>query len=159
MAVKFQLQGLSSLKDELLRLGAVAGVKSLAKASRKAMVPVRDDAKSMVPVRTGQLRDAIRIKTIKPRTGNVVVSTGLVVRNQKIDGEIEIADGLSVEIRVPNRVSRIWHLVELGTSHSAAHPFLRPAFGRNVGAMTTIVKDELRKNIDKAIKKQLESDT
>lgn len=161
MAANFQLEGFTDLRDQLLRLGAVAGLKVLAKASRKAMVPVRDTAKSLVPVSNtheAHLRDAISIRTTKPKNADVVVSSGLVLKKQKIAGEIEIADDYSLDFNVKVDVGWRWHFTELGTSHSAAHPFLRPAFAQNVSRMIDVLKDETNQNIQKAIKNQLGAD-
>ncbi len=162
MATTFEIEGLKALNEQLLELGAVAGQKVLAKASRKAMIQVRDDAKGMVPVshvHQAHLRDSIKIKTTKPKSGDVVVSTGLVCTKFKIAGEIEVADDLSLDIQVTADAGWRWHFVELGTSHQAAHPFLRPAFAQNIAHMTNTIKEEINSSIQKAIKKQLANET
>lgn len=44
-----------------------------------------------------------------------------------------------------------WRLVEFGTQHSRAQPFMLPALANNVDAVTTKVVSELNVEIDKLV--------
>lgn len=46
-----------------------------------------------------------------------------------------------------------WHLVELGTRHSRAQPFIRPAAKNNINEVIGVFSDEYIKSIDRAIKR------
>lgn len=46
-----------------------------------------------------------------------------------------------------------WHLVELGTSHSKAEPFLRPAASDNINEVISVFQTEYMKAIDRAIRR------
>ena len=47
-----------------------------------------------------------------------------------------------------------WHFAEGGTSTKAARPFLRPALDANAAKVVGELKDELRKAIDRVLKRR-----
>jgi HK97 gp10 family phage protein len=88
-------------------------------AAREGAEAVAVRAKERAPVETGALRDAIHVeKDSKPFTYNVVA------------GVKEAFYG---------------HMVEFGTSHSSAHPFLVPAAEESVGDVERIVTAALQR--------------
>lgn len=135
------VQGLASLEAQLVELGAQLGIKALAQASRRAFKPVLEAAQRLVPVDTGELRDAIKLSVKKPKDGESVVVVGL-----------WIGKGAKGSKKIPS--VRRWHWVELGTAHMAAHPYLRPALDQNAGAVLELLKTELVKSIQKAAAKK-----
>ncbi len=140
MNFSVKVEGLDKLQDQLEEvMGVELGVKALARAARKAFEPVLEAAKSMAPISTGALRDALKITVKKPSSGEAVVIVGL-----------RITKGAGGE-EVP--ASRRWHFEEFGTAHMAAHPFLRPALDRNATEVIDRLKDELVRIIAKAQKK------
>ncbi len=139
--VSFQVQGLDVLQAQLLEIGAELGQKTLAAAARKAFAPIVERAKSLVPVLSGDLRDALRLTVTKPKSGDVVVVVGMRVAHTKGNGKELPAD-------------RRWHFVELGTVHMAPHPFARPALDSGATGVIETLKSELAKGIERAIKRK-----
>jgi HK97 gp10 family phage protein len=81
---------------------------------------LRDEARDLVPVKTGKLKSAIFAAYGDDRKPNVLV-------------------GVNYNI-APHA-----HLVEYGTSHSAAHPYMRPAITATRSKIANIVADGLKK--------------
>lgn len=88
------------------------------RAVHKGMKLVERDAKARVPVRTGRLKRSIAIHKIT--MGEYVVSAG-------------------------DRDAFYAHMIEYGTVHHAARPFLTPAFESNKVEMRALIKNELAK--------------
>lgn len=141
MTFALKLDGLAGLQAQLLDLGDTKlGVKALASAARQAFKPVLEAARALVPVDTGELRDALRLTVLKPKGGDAVVVVGL-----------RIGSGTKGSKKLPP--ARRWHWVELGTVHMAAHPFLRPALDQNAQGVLDALKDEIAKSIAKIQRK------
>lgn len=79
---------------------------------------IKESARDRVPVHTGKLRDGIEIDRRGPTEYAVVA------------GDRDVFYG---------------HLVEFGTSHSAAHPFLVPAAEQNRQVVERLVIEALRR--------------
>lgn len=168
--MSWEVKGMRELQEKLDQLGAVAGLKILAAASRRAMQPIEEQAKALAPVKKtpftgrraseplGLLRDSIRLAVQKPKAGNVVVSTGLTFK-KRVDNEIQFADGSSLKVKIKGAGAR-WHWAEFGIASRgiAAHPFLRPAFHSGYSRAVELLARELRKSIDRAVRKQLKAD-
>lgn len=103
---KLEVQGAKEIEKVLDDLPDKMREKTVMNATRAGARVIRDEAKSRVPVRTGELRDAITVKTVK---------------KSKRSGE----DLVKVGFEKPT--SRRAHLTEYGTVHSPAQPFMRPA--------------------------------
>lgn len=148
--VEFKLTGLDALQAQLVALGKEAGAKALAQAAREAFKPVLADAKALVPVNTGSLRDALRLSVVKPKgdDGPAVV-VGVVVGA----GSKDAAGGKLIG-RDELPPARRWHFIELGTAFQAAHPFLRPALRANAAAVLDKLKVEIAKSIQKVLRKR-----
>ena len=98
------------------------------KALRDAAELVADEARRLVPVRSGALRRSITTttpeKSMRPHTKQVFVG-----------------------FKPPT--SRRAHLTEFGTRHSSAKPFLRPALDSRAGDAIREMGAELRYWFDK----------
>jgi HK97 gp10 family phage protein len=146
--VSVEVRGLKDLQQQLLELGAELAQKTLAKAARKAFLPVLNAAIAKVPVDTGLTRDNIKITVAKPKKGDSVVVVGLRIAKaaprQRADGSM----AKSPDFR--------WHFIELGVAaHGiAARPFLRPALDENADQVVSSLKEELEKAISQALKKR-----
>lgn len=170
--ISMQLQGMEGLQAQLVELGAELGAKTLAAAARRAMKPVLDTARSLVPVLSGDLRDALRLTVVKPDAGDAVVAVGITISSQSARGKAikaavkkavggeAAAKGLKVtRVSVSggglNELppSKRWWFIELGTVKLAAHPFLRPALDQNVDVVLSALKEELAQGIERAVKK------
>ncbi len=139
--MSFQVLGLQALQDQLLEIGAELGQKTLAAASRRAFAQVIERAKGLVPVDSGALRDALRLRVVKPKGGDTMVVVGMYVAATKGNGK-----------ELPP--ARRWHFVELGTVHMPAHPFARPALDATAGSVLEDLKTELAAAIQRAMKRK-----
>lgn len=147
--ISANMTGFSALNERLLALGAVAGSKALAKAARKAFLPVIEEARRLAPTDSEALRDAIKVTVKKPKSGDAVVVVGLRIVGPKKQSKKHF----ELKLRTATVPSRRWHLAEFGTSKQAAQPFIRPAFDRNVSSMLAALKSELDKAIYDAVRK------
>lgn len=101
--VSFKLRGAKELEQMLKALGPRVAIGMGGRAVRAGARPIIKDAKARVPKRTGELRRSIAAQKQRGSAMPTVL----------------------IGFRPP--VSRRAHLVEFGTSHSAAKPFMRPA--------------------------------
>jgi len=94
------------------------------KALKAAGEPMLADMKSGAPVRTGNLRDGLKISGIKTKGGIKYVEVGIT----KADN------------------SKIFYakFFEWGTNKMPARPFMQPAFERNGAQATEIIKQTVR---------------
>lgn len=126
MARRIKLEGAKELDRVLRRLPRKLGKRILTSASAAGGRVVSKEAKRLVPVNTGGLRDSIIVRRDPRRPGLVIVGPKYP----------EGAHG---------------HLVEFGTAQGAApHPFLRPAFDlKRVQALAKI-GDSLGRAVERA---------
>ena len=110
--MEFRIAGFKELEKALNTLPNAMSKAVLRGAIRKALAPVKQDAKNKVPVRTGGLRDSIVIGTKLVRSQQPGGRTGA-VRLYMGTSWPEGAHG---------------HLIEFGTSNVSANPFMRPAW-------------------------------
>ncbi|MBY6275380.1 HK97-gp10 family putative phage morphogenesis protein [Symbiobacterium thermophilum] len=91
--------------------------------------PIRDAASSRAPRRTGKLAENIIVETLEKRKDECVVGIG------------------------PSK--DVWYGIfpELGTSHSAAKPYLRPSFDERKGQAKQEIGERLWDEIERAAKK------
>src|SRR5687767_4676023 len=125
--------GFNRLMDKLHRLDAVASQRVLASAAKKALVPVLEDAQARAPKQTGLLAKGLTIRGGKATGGASVAAAGITPTG-------------------PHR--SFWHLAEFGTSKQPARPYLRPAMRANVQKSIDIFREELRRAIERALKRQ-----
>jgi HK97 gp10 family phage protein len=146
------VKGIEGLMAQLREISAETGGKVLARAARKAFVPVLEAARAMVPVDSGALRDSLMIATNKPGEGDTVVAAGIAIGKGSGAKQAQVAAAAFGEGQLKGLPpSRRWHFIELGTSRQAPHPFLRPAIDQNAQR----VVDELGKEVDKGIKRAI----
>jgi HK97 gp10 family phage protein len=103
----YTIEGARDIERVLEAIGPKLAGQVGGNAVRAGARVIVKEAKRLVPVRSGHLRDSIKIVTLK--------------KNQKA------SDVVGVLIGFEKPSSRIAHLIEFGTSHSAAQPFMRPA--------------------------------
>lgn len=146
-----RLLGLAALEKQLLELGAQLAAKALAQAARRAFAPVLETAKALVPRDSGALADSLRLSTVYG-PGDAVVRVGISIGGGHAR-QARIAAAVFGESQAEIPPARRWHFIELGTSKMPAHPYLRPALDGNVDRVLELLKVELRKSIDNAVKK------
>jgi HK97 gp10 family phage protein len=119
------LTGFKELEAKLKTLGPRVARNVGARALRAGAKPIVVAAKEAVPVRTGKLKKSIRNASSKPPS----------------------RDALEIAIGVRPTRSRIAHLIEFGTDHSPAQPFLRPALDQKAAEAIDAMKQRLWEGI------------
>ena len=147
----FLIRGeLTGLRDALNSLKAVkrsAGSRILRKGLAAASKPMLDTARRLVPRRTGLLRKSLgrKIKTYRS-TGTVVVMIGPRTGFKRV---VRVKGRRTFQRNDPTHYA---HLVERGTVHSRATPFLRPAFDQHKAAGEETVARVIREELAKALR-------
>lgn len=133
MQISWSVQGAGEIMKRLLRVGEALQTDGSDEALIAAANMVVADAKRLVPVRTGRLKEAISRTSPRP---------------SKMARERAIAVG----VRRP--ASRYAHFVEFGTVNHSARPYLRPALdanrGRAIGLMASVMNRFLGRQSDAA---------
>lgn len=129
--IDFKLEGAKEMERLLRELGPRVAGRVGQRAVRAGAAPIVAEAKRLVPVRTGALRDAI---------------TSAPGRRRGQDERVML-------IGIAPPTSRRAHLTEFGTIHSAAHPFLRPALDSQVAAALEAMGRELASGLTREAEK------
>lgn len=123
----FKLEGVDEIKKNIAKiLDRTSGEKIKKVYMRAAMIAVRE-ARSIVPVRTGKLRDAIFADYGDPTKPNVLVG-------------------------VNYRKAPHAHLVEFGTVKTPAHPYFRPAVTATRSLMAATIIEGFKEILDESTK-------
>lgn len=160
----FKLEGLEETVANLGELPKSTGRNAIVRAARKAAAPILADAKAMVPVREGLLRQTLTISNVRVRRGNQN-TVGAVVVWVPFTNSYRTLSKPVAYVRGPNRgQSRTYQIgsdpgvyanfVEFGTSNSPARPFLRPAWDRNKEAALAIFNDALITEVERAAERR-----
>ena len=121
-----ELSGVDEILNRLQQIGAnVSRLEN--QALRNAAEPVLEDAKANAPVRTGKLKEGLKISSIKTKEGMKYVLVGV----DKSDN------------------SKIFYgkFVEFGTTKMSARPFLGPAYEKNKREIVETIKDTLKEGL------------
>lgn len=138
MTMEFNVTGFRELKAMLDRLPTVQRQEgALKRAMIEALEPTALLTVQRVPKRTGNLARSIVISDKK---------RGAV----KQEGVVRVWLGASYQRGARGRHA---HLVEFGTVKMAARPFLRPSWDQDSRAMLGRLSDNLRKQIEAAVKR------
>lgn len=129
--VKFDIQGAREMERLLKELGPRTAAKVGDQAVRAGLKPILREAQRLVPVRSGDLRDAMVIRTEKRRRAD--------------DERVAV-------LAFKSPTSRRAHLTEFGTRHAPAKPFVRPAMDSKAGEAL----DEMGKVLGRGITREAE---
>jgi len=133
MKTTVRVEGLKQMREALLQLPKATGRNVVRRALRKAGEPMADAMKGRVPVEEGHLRNSIGVSTKLSKRQRTL---------HKKRSEVEVFVGPG-----PDPAA---HLVEFGSIHNQARPYVRPAWDtRKLEALETVQK-ELAVEIDKA---------
>lgn len=116
------------LLENLGRLKQEIAAQILSEAVKKGAELVCEDARQRVPRQTGTL-----------------------ARSLMVDEPKVIKDGVEVAIG-PSKEGWYAHFVEMGTKHSQAQPFLRPALRAQKDAAERVIADMVRAGIERVVK-------
>ena len=120
MKATYKLQGSKALEDALEEIKKTTRDRIVEESMKNALQPVQEDASNMAPRLTGGLSRSIGIGTKLTRRAYS--------RSQKLSAvEVYVGPSPSLNKRVRHGV-----LIEFGTWKMKPHPFMRPAFARNV---------------------------
>lgn len=132
--MKTSIAGAKEMEKLLKFLGPEVANKVGRQAARAGAKVIVDEAKRLVPVRTGELRDALTVVTQGEGAGYR-------------EGKVQAVIGF----KKPS--SRRAHLTEFGTSKSAAKPFLRPAMDSQANEALNAMGKVLSKGITREAEK------
>jgi len=113
---KFRASSVMDFERNINKLASDVEKQAMREAVRKASTPMLQDTRAKAPVRTGALKESLAVKVKTYKRGNNATVMAIIGPDSKFVG----ANG--------DTPAKYAHLVEFGTEHSAAHPFLRPAF-------------------------------
>lgn len=149
--VEFSLIGLEELRTNLQQLSKDAEAKGARFAGRKAANIIRDaaiaNAKKIDDPDTPEdisQNIAIRFSTsFFKKTGDIKYRIGVLGGAKKSTSDATNAGGNTW----------YWRLIELGTSRTAANPFMLPALTQNIDKVTSEFSSQFSKWIDRRVKK------
>jgi len=137
MKVVWSIEGAAEIEKFLIDIGPRPAARAGNRALRAAARVIMEEAKRLVPVDTGELRDSLAIVTKRQNSGSHT---------------------LSVDIGFRKPTSRRAHFAEFGTVNHAAKPFMRPAMdnkqGEAIDAMSKILSEAIAKEAVKLPKKR-----
>ena len=158
--VTMKVEGLREMEKALVEMSKAApGI--IAKALRDPMQKVLADAQALVPKRTGELHDALtltmkRANATRASMADTLSEVGLKIAKPNEAKVGTWARGQGSAARLNPRY--YWHLVEFGTAHSAAHPYIRPAFDQNtdhlIGQFKSIAREQIERTATRYAKRR-----
>lgn len=131
------VQELAALTDRLKDIEAKIAKKALRTAARKSMAIVRDQVKANAPEDTSDDADNIKTKAF------IALQTSF--RRGVLSVRVGVRGGAKQNPDTPY----YWRMVEFGTKHISAKPFMTPALENNAEAVIDRIADELRRELDK----------
>lgn len=166
MSVTVSVSGLIELDKALGELPKATGRNVLRRTLNKAAQPIVDEAKRLVPVSTGALRDSITASTrVKNKTGNAeyasamraglgkdAARSALLAARRANKGQGSFAETFVGPAR-GGGVIRYAHIVEFGSNDTAPQPYMRPAWDSTKDQVLGVIKGELANEIIKAARR------
>ena len=134
MSKSFKLTGARELDQALGELKKSSERSILRRAAIKALEPIRDRAKELVPVNEGTLR------------ASIVIGTTL-TRSAKKDERAEPKGGVRMFVGTADRIAVA---IEFGTYKARARPYMRPAFDSAGPKVFGILEKEIGAAITRA---------
>lgn len=140
MADGVKIEGLRELQYALNELGSRVARNSLRRAVSSGAAVIRDEARNLAPVDTGEMKRDIQIKRERNEKGVMSARYSVFVRSGK-------KSRLAGRGRNVNKDSFYWRFVEFGTAKMAAKPFMRPAFQMKKESAVQAIQDVLEQSI------------
>lgn len=131
------VQELAALTDRLRDIEAKIAKKALRTAARKGMAIVRDQVKANAPEDTSDEADNIKTKAF------------IALQTSYRRGVLSVRVGVRGGAKQNPDTPYYWRMVEFGTKHISAKPFMTPALENNAEAVIDRIADELRRELDK----------
>lgn len=126
MTITVKIEGMAQLQRNLQKFADDLGKKggALDDSLLRSAERIRDRARAIVPVKTGNLRDSIQVKR-----------------------DVTSESGFTVEVDLQQ--APYGEEIEFGTSYMEAQPYMRPAFDEAERQETDEIADDLRRDIDR----------
>lgn len=134
MAVSGTISGLEPLLKKLKTLEPKIAKKVLRQSLRAGAKIIQTAAKAKAPVKSGQLRKAIKVRAQK-RTRRGTIGVNVSVGEKDFAGEVFYGS-----------------FIEFGSSKMPARPFMKPAFQENKAAALQVIQDGIAAGIEEAAK-------
>lgn len=144
---KLDFSGLLDIADDLAALSKAENRKVMRDATRAGATVFKDEAVKRAPVRTGKLKKNIVVITQRDRNGNITSGVHVRGRNPRTGNSDNAMKASNA------RNAYYWRFVELGTSHSAPVPFIRPAYDARLDDATRAAFARANLAIDEALSK------
>lgn len=138
-----QLSGFKELAAALREMGPKVARNGLRSAVAAGAAVVRNEARNLAPVRTGEMKKDIQQKRERDTKGEFAAKYSVFVRSGK-------KSRLSGKKRNIDKDSFYWRFLELGTSKMPAQPFMRPAFESKKEEALAVIGEKLDERIQKA---------
>lgn len=145
MKIQAQVTGIDTAYARLELVKKGMKTKILRKAVNAATKIALGAARRRAPVETGLLKKSLGRKTKTYRDSAVVV--GIVGPRADMGKTVTLASGRQ-QYRDPAKTA---HLVERGTRHSQARPFMRPAWEESKAAIEQALRDEINTGVELAL--------
>jgi HK97 gp10 family phage protein len=156
---KSSIEGFDVLNAVLQELPRATQRNVLKKAARQALQPTFEQARDSAPVRTGKLRESVRMEVGMDDPGYRARARASFKAKGHARGVKKTKGGGNIlaSIKVGGRGAFHAPFVEFGTVKMAADPFLRPAFDSDAGSMVDRLRQffgvEVRKAAARKAKK------
>lgn len=129
--LKLDQKALAELHNRLQEIEAKIAKKALRQAARKAMGIVRAEAKANAPRDTGLLKAHFSLLTT--------------IKGGTVYAKVGVRGGGKKNSETPY----YFRMIEFGTQHQPAKPFMLPALEKNAQAVADTVADELKMALDR----------
>jgi HK97 gp10 family phage protein len=133
--IEVKVEGLREVMSALRELPNATAKNVMKRVLLQRAQPVAEAARALVPVFEGHLQHSINVSDRLTRRQKG--------RHRKIDRD-------DVEVFVGPGTDPAAHLNEFGSSHQAAHPFMRPAWDQTKDDLLEGVADDMWAEIEKA---------
>jgi HK97 gp10 family phage protein len=139
---QMNVQGFKELAEKMKQMAPRLAKNGLRAAVSAAAAVVRNEARNLAPVDTGEMKRDIQMKRERDKRGSadLVASYSVYVRAGK-------KSRLSGRARGVDKDSHYFRFVELGTSKMRAQPFLRPALELRKEDAIDAMRDKLDQRI------------
>ncbi len=159
--VRVEIGGLRELEAALKRLGGPVARSAMRAAARAGATVIRDEARALVPVRTGLVREniVVRVRRDERTSTGSAVRFSILVRTRKgmlnrVKKGVRL-HSMAIDPTLKRETLKVvspyyWRYVEFGTRKMNKQPFLRPALENKAGAAVERMKAVLWRRIKRA---------
>jgi HK97 gp10 family phage protein len=145
---RVKLEGLEELKANLEALGKEVATKVGIRATREAAKAVAEAVRAYAPIGTQST-----VRTRRRRDGTIAIADYGRLRDNIRVRRARARKETTITFNVTTGNAFWGKFLEFGTVHMPARPWMRPAFDASAAAALNITFVELKKGIDREVKK------